>query len=108
MRTFRQYVESRSLQNEADIMGAIKGAWQGLKQGWQGQPVAASVPPKQGGNFGSEMNALSSTLEQQTQQTLAKFPNIPEPEKQKLLQLLNQTVMQWSQPLLNTAQVSPK
>lgn len=96
------------MQNEADFLGAIKGAWQGLKQGFQGQPVASSVSPKQKGNFGSEINALSSTLEQQTQQLLAKFPNIPQQNKNQLLQQLNQTVMQWSQPLLNSNQVSPE
>lgn len=100
------------MQNEADFLGynhAIR-AQQEMKPlfAGSGQPVASSVSPKQKGNFGSEINALSDTLLQQTQQFLGKFPNIPQKNKNQLLLQLNQTIMQWSQSLLNSNQVSPE
>jgi hypothetical protein len=106
MKTFTKFLEQQaSLQNEADFMGAIKGAWQGLKQGFQGNAVNPTVGAKQSGNFGSEVNALGSTVKQQAQQFFAKFPNIPQQQKDALLNQLNSTIMQWSQPLLNSGQV---
>ena len=109
MKTFTKFLEQRtqaSLQNEADFMGAVKGAWQGMKQGFQGNAVNPTVGARQSGNFGSEVNALSSTVEKQAQQFFAKFPNIPQQQKDALLQQLNNAIQTWGQPLLNSGQVS--